>query len=105
MKYSFITQRKKTYPVGLMCQLMGVSRSAYYDYVRCTDNCSADPYHEEILETVRGIANSSNHSYGSRRIGKALNCVGLSGWSLESSKSDARSGCASEVPEEVQGDH
>lgn len=59
-----------------MCQLMGVSRSACYDYVRCTDNCSADPYHEEILETVRGIANSSNHSYGSRRIGKALNALG-----------------------------
>jgi len=31
VKYSFITQRKKTYPVGLMCQLMGISRSAYYD--------------------------------------------------------------------------
>jgi transposase-like protein len=77
VKYSFITQRKKTYPVGLMCQLMGVSRSAYYDDVRCTDNCSADPCHEEILETVRGIANSSNHSYGNRRIGKALNALGV----------------------------
>lgn len=76
MKYSFITQRKKTYPVGLMCQLMGVSRSAYYDYVRCTDNCSVDPCHEEILETVLGIAKFSDHSYGSRRIAKALNALG-----------------------------
>ncbi len=76
MKYSFITQRKKTCPVGLMCQLMGVSRSAYYDYVRRTDNCSEEQCHDEILETVRGIANSSNYSYGSRRIGKALNALG-----------------------------
>lgn len=76
MKYSFITQRKKTYSVGLLCQLMGVSRSAYYDHVRCTDNYSADPCHEEILETVRGIAKCSNHSYGSRRIAKALNILG-----------------------------
>ena len=76
MKYSFITQKKKTYPVGLMCQLMGVSRSAYYDYVRCTDSCSESQRHEEILEAVRDIANSSNHSYGSRRIGKALNTLG-----------------------------
>lgn len=76
MKYSFITQRKKTYPVGLMCQLMGVSRSAYYDYVRCADNCSADPCHLEILGAVRDIAKSSHHSYGSRRIGKALNARG-----------------------------
>jgi len=76
VKYSFITQRKKTCPVGLMCRLMGVSRSAYYDYVRCTDNCSESQCHEEMLETVRDIANSSNHSYGSRRIGKALNALG-----------------------------
>ncbi|MCE7914450.1 MAG: IS3 family transposase, partial [Nitrosomonas sp. PRO4] len=76
VKYSFITQRKKTYPVGLMCQLMGVSRSAYYGYVRCVDNCSESQLHEEILEAVRDIAKSSNYSYGSRRIGKALNALG-----------------------------
>ena len=76
MKYSFITQRKKTYPVGLMCQLMGVSRSAYYDYVRCVDNCSERQHHEEVLEVVRGIGKSSNYSYGSRRVEKALNVLG-----------------------------
>ena len=76
MKYSFITQSKKTCPVGLICQLMGVSRSAYYDYVQCTGNCSESQRHEEILETVRDIAKSSNHSYGSRRIAKALNALG-----------------------------
>lgn len=76
MKYSFITQKKKTCPVGLMCRLMGVSRSAYYDYVRCTDNCSESQCHEEMLETVRNIANYSHHSYGSRRIEKALNALG-----------------------------
>ena len=59
-----------------MCRLMGVSRSAYYDYVRCTDNCSESQCHEEMLETVRDIANSSHHSYGSRRIEKALNALG-----------------------------
>ena len=55
---------------------MGVSRSAYYDYVRCTDNCSEKQCHEEILEAVRDIAKSSNHTYGSRRIRKALNVLG-----------------------------
>ena len=59
-----------------MCQLMGVSRSACYDYVRCTDHCSADPCHLETLETIRDLAKSSHHSYGSRRIGKALNARG-----------------------------
>lgn len=55
---------------------MGVSRSACYDYVRCTDHCSADPCHLETLETIRDLAKSSHHSYGSRRIGKALNARG-----------------------------
>ena len=76
MKYSLITQRKTTYPVGAMCQLLGVSRSAYYDYVRCVDDCSENQRHEEKLKAVRDIARSSNYSYGSRRIGKALNVLG-----------------------------
>lgn len=29
VKYSFITQKKKTYPMGLFCRLLDVSRSAY----------------------------------------------------------------------------
>ena len=59
-----------------MCQLMGVNRSAYYGYVRCTDNNSADLCHMEILGTVRNIANSGHHSYGNCRIGKVLKARG-----------------------------
>ncbi len=29
VKYSFITQKKKTYPMGLFCRLLDVSRSAH----------------------------------------------------------------------------
>ena len=58
-----------------MCQLMGVSRSAYYDHVRCT-GYSEKQCHDEMLEMVRDIAKFSDHSYGSRRIGKALNALG-----------------------------
>jgi len=76
VKYSFITQKKKTCPVGLMCQLMGVSRSAYYNYVRRVRNRSEASCHEEILGAVRDIAKSSNNTYGSRRIRKALNALG-----------------------------
>lgn len=32
MKYAFITQDKKTWPVDLMCRLLGVSRNAYDRY-------------------------------------------------------------------------
>jgi putative transposase len=30
VKYSFITQHKNTYPIRLMCQVLGVSRNDYY---------------------------------------------------------------------------
>lgn len=84
-----------------MCQLMGLNRSAYYDYVRCAGNQFDALFYEEMLETIRGIAKSSNHSYGSR---KSAECVGLSGGLLEGSKPDAGSRRASKAPEEVQGD-
>ena len=78
MKYLFITQRKKTYPVGLMCQLMGVSRSAYYHYELCGRNQPADVYHRQLLEAVLTIAKSCDYTYGSRRMKRALNGLGYS---------------------------
>ena len=44
--------------------------------VKHGDNDSADSCHREILETVRDIATSSHHGYGSRRIGKTLKARG-----------------------------
>lgn len=50
-----------------------MSRNAYYDYVQRKGNQSDDPYHEEMFEAVRDIAKSSNYTYDSRRMKKALN--------------------------------
>ena len=76
MKYSFITRHKNTYPIRLMCQVLGVERSCYYHYRRRIENRLNDPEHEEMLEWIRQIDESSDHSYGSRRMKKALNCLG-----------------------------
>ena len=76
MKYSFITQKKKTYPVALMCRLFRVSRSAYYAYARRQANYSDDLYHAKLIDAIRNIAESSNDTYGSRRMKKALNASG-----------------------------
>ena len=59
-----------------MCQVLGVERSCYYHYRRQMDNRPDDPEHQEMLEWVQDIAKASDHSYGSRRIKKALNCLG-----------------------------
>lgn len=76
MKYSFITQRKKTYPVGLMSRLLGVSRSAYYDYEQRRRNRPDDLGHRQVLDAVLDIAKSCGYTYGSRRMKRALNTLG-----------------------------
>jgi putative transposase len=75
VKYVFIAQHKKTWPVDLMCQLLGVTRSGYYDYRRRNEGKRDDPYHREQLEAVRAIAWASGDSYGSRRMKTALNML------------------------------
>lgn len=77
MKYSFITQHKKTWPIDVMCRLLGVKRSCYYSFQkRHSLRSFTDPLREELLEWVHKIAESSGQSYGSRRMRKALNALG-----------------------------
>lgn len=75
MKYAFITQRKKTYPVGLMCRLLGVTRSGYYGYLKRNAGKPDDARHQELLEAVREIAKASDDTYGSRRMKRALDAL------------------------------
>lgn len=75
MKYSFITQHKNTYPISLQCQVLGVSRNGYYHYQSSQANKAEDSKHQEMLEWVKDIAKSSDDSYGSRRMKKALNAL------------------------------
>lgn len=58
-----------------MCRLLGVTRSGYYGYRRRHEGKADDPYHRELLEAVRVIAEGSGYSYGSRRMKKALNAL------------------------------
>ncbi len=74
MKYVFIAQHKKTWPVDLMCRLLGVTRSGFYGYQR-RGGGRIDYYHQELLEAVKDIAKATEDSYGSRRMKKALNIL------------------------------
>jgi len=76
VKYSIITQHKNTYPISLQCQVLGVSRSGYYNYQSNQANRADDSEHQEMLKWVKDIAESSKYSYGSRRMKKALNALG-----------------------------
>ena len=76
MKYAFITRYKKTWPIDLMCRLLGVTRNAYYQYCRRNRMDKPDPEHRAMLEAVKEIADASNYSYGTRRMKRALGALG-----------------------------
>ena len=76
MKYGFITQHKKTWPVSLMCQVLGVSRFNYYRYEKRQSEIEPDPQYDEMIEWVEKIADASDFTYGVRRIKRALNALG-----------------------------
>lgn len=76
MKYAFITRHKKTWPVDLMCRLLGVSRNAYYRYWQRRAESPPGSEHQAMLGAVKEVAEASDDSYGSRRMRKALNALG-----------------------------
>jgi transposase InsO family protein len=76
VKYAFITQHKNAYPISLQCQVLGVSRNSYYVYKKNHEGKPEDPEYQEMLEWVQDIAKSSDDTYGSRRMKKALNVQG-----------------------------
>ncbi len=77
MKYLFVTQYKKTWPIDLMCRVLGVSRQGYYLYRRNSEARLADPEHQEMLEWMKDIAIASQYSYGRRRMKRAMNVLGF----------------------------
>jgi transposase InsO family protein len=77
MKYSFVTQYKKTWPIDLMCRVLGVSRQGYYHYRRNTEARLTSLEHLEMLEWMKDIAIACKYSYGRRRMKKAMNALGF----------------------------
>ena len=59
----------------LLCRVLGVTRSGFYDYLRRQER-GPDPEREELLGWVKDLAESSDHTYGSRRMAKALRALG-----------------------------
>ena len=59
-----------------MCQVLGVSRNGYYSYQQRQANKPDDPEHQEMLYWVKRVAESSDDSYGSRRMKEALGALG-----------------------------
>ena len=69
IKYQIIYMNRNRYPVAVMCQFFGVSRSGYYDYLKRLDR----PAHDVVLaEIIRDQQGKCNKTYGYRRMWKWL---------------------------------
>lgn len=62
----------KVYPVTVLCAVMKVSRSGFYDYRKRHNLCIKDPSQSALTARIRSIFNEHRANYGSRRILKQL---------------------------------
>jgi transposase InsO family protein len=76
MRYDFIRQQMKAYPVTLLCRVMQVSRSGFYDYRRHNQDQSHDPTQQALESRIKAIFKESKGTYGSRRILEKLKAEG-----------------------------
>lgn len=71
MKYAFIREQAADYPVKWLCQKLGVTRSAYYDWRNRPGRVI--PAEELALrQRMKALFKASRESLGSRRLARAL---------------------------------
>ena len=67
----------KAYPITVLCAVMEVSRSGFYDYLHRLNTVNPnDEYQNALKARIKAIFNESRGSYGSRRVLKKLQSEG-----------------------------
>ena len=75
MKFAFIEQHVSTWPVNVMCRMLGVSRSGNYDW-RVRAPSSRTTANMALLHDVRRLQARNQGRYGSPRMHAALRAEG-----------------------------
>ncbi len=76
MKYRFIDAHRAVYPVGRICQVLGVSRSGYYAW-RERPLSERKQTNTRLLLHIRAVYQESRRTYGSRRVYHELRAQGI----------------------------
>ena len=69
VKYAVIYRHRDEYPVSVMCQFFGVSRSGYYDFVKRQGKPVQDA---ELARKIEECQKKTDRTYGYRRVWKWL---------------------------------
>ena len=73
-KYQVIYRHRTEYPISVMCQFFGVSRSGYYSYVSRTGTADKDAL---LAEKIKGHQDRCHQTYGYRRMHLWLESQGI----------------------------
>ncbi len=76
MRYQLIDEQKKAWPVTLMCDILDVSRSGYYDWIAREQRQRVSSPHN-LDRRIREIFGEHRQRYGAPRITKTLHHEGL----------------------------
>jgi putative transposase len=71
VKYAWIKQNAADYCVNRLCRLMGVSRSAYYDWLHRLPTIT-EKNDQALTEIIVSAFKKSRATYGTRRLRKVL---------------------------------
>jgi len=77
VRYGFIREQQKAYPVTVLCAVMRVSTSAYYAWAKRPEAAGQAKEAEQFERRVVQIFEDSKQAYGSRRIADELKKTGV----------------------------
>jgi transposase InsO family protein len=75
VRFAFIDEHRGTFPVGLMCEVLGVTRSGYYAR-RSRPESPRAQRQAELVRSIEAVHRESRGTYGSPRVHKALEARG-----------------------------
>lgn len=75
MKYAFIDAHSEEFPVWLMCQMLSVSKSGFFDWTK-RDRLPKEARKNELVVKIEKIHQGSRKTYGSPRIYQCLKAMG-----------------------------
>jgi hypothetical protein len=74
--FKFIEAQKANYPISLLCRVLRVSRSGYYDWKNRPPS-KRSQQDAALTERIREIHQRSRKTYGSPRIHAELRAMGI----------------------------
>lgn len=76
MKYAWIKEHRNEYDITLMCEILGIGRTSYYDWLKSQPS-PRDLENQQLSALIKGIFVESRNTYGTRRIRRMLMRSGI----------------------------